>query len=211
MHPTQQKLLSYLENNDSSGKTLRQIAIDIGEKQQPQLIKHHLDQLIKKGFLRVQNGSYKLVEPFTASSSNQSLISIPILGTANCGPAELFAAENLQGYIKISRSLVPSNHKLFAMRTVGSSMNAASISGDSISEGDYVIVDPDDKDIRDGNYVLSIIDGLANIKRFFRDEVSKEIILRSESSAEAPPIVIDPDEVEYMVNGKVIRVIKQAA
>lgn len=211
MHPTQQKLLGYLENNDSSDKTLRQIAIDIGEKQQPQLIKHHLDQLTKKGFLGVEGGSYKLVKPFTASSPNQSLISIPILGTANCGPAELFAAENLQGYIKISRSLVPNNHKLFAMRTVGSSMNAASISGDSISEGDYVIVDPEDKDIRDGNYVLSIIDGLANIKRFFRDEDSKEIILRSESSVEAPPIVIDPNEVEYMVNGKVIKVIKQTA
>lgn len=208
MHQIQQKLLNYLKYNDSSGKSLRQIAIDIGEKKQPQSIKHHLDQLIKKGFLSMEQGSYKLVTPLTAST-NDNMISIPILGTANCGPAELFAEENLQGYIKISRSLVPSTHSLFAMRTSGISMNAASVVGESISDGDYVIVDPEDKDIENGNYVLSVIDGLANIKRFFRDEEAEQVILQSESTSDSPPIVIDPNEVDYMVNGKVIKVIKR--
>ena len=50
------------------------------------------------------------------------------------------------------------------MRAVGSSMNQANIGGKNIEEDDYVLVDHTDKDIQTNDYILSVIDGMANIK-----------------------------------------------
>ena len=64
--------------------------------------------------------------------------------------------------------------------------------------------------IKNGDYVLSIIDGMANIKRYFRDLEYQRIILLSESSASISPIFIHRDDMDnYLVNGKVIQVIKK--
>ena len=58
--------------------------------------------------------------------------------------------------------------------------------------------------------VLSVISGLANIKRLTEDKANKQIVLQSESSQFFPPIHIHEDDLdEYLVNGKVIEVIKQ--
>lgn len=212
MHPIQQKLLVLFDDNNRESMSLRAIALAIGEKEQPQKIKHHVDQLIKKGLLTIDNGVYRKVKPFGGISTNSDLlISVPIIGVANCGPADRVATENLEGYIKISKRLIPSNHNLFALRATGQSMNEANIKGDTIDDGDYVIVDPDDTSTKDGDYVLSIIDGMANIKRFYRDENSQVVVLKSESKTDLPPIVIDPNDVQYMINGKVVRVIKQVS
>lgn len=211
MHELQAKLLEYFEAVDTSGKSLRQIAIELGEKPQPQKIKHHIDQLIKRNLIKVVDGNFKLVKPHEDINGTSSLVSIPILGTANCGPATMYATENLEGYLKVSRSLLPKvTTDIFAMKASGSSMNQASINSESINDGDYVIVDPSAKDISNGNYVLSTIDGLANIKRFYYGHEPNEVILMSESSYEAPPIVLDLEDVDYAVNGKVIKVIKSA-
>lgn len=138
------------------------------------------------------------------------MISIPILGAANCGNPREFAIENLEGYLTVSPSMVPRKKKLFAVRAVGSSMNRANIKGKSIEDGDYVIIDPEFGHPRDGNYVLSVIGGSANIKRFCEDVENGQIVLVSESSQELPPIYIHPkDFADYMVNGKVVQVIKK--
>lgn len=211
MHELQAKLLEYFDSVDTSQKSLRQIALEIGEKPQPQKIKHHIDQLIKRNLIKVIDGNFKIIKPYEENDSKSGLVSIPILGTANCGPASMYATENLEGYLKVSRSLLPKNSSnIFAMRASGSSMNQAMIDDKGINDGDYVIVDPDAKDIVNGSYVLSTIDGLANIKRFYRGIKSNEVILKSESSYEAPPIVLDLQDVDYLVNGKVIKVIKSS-
>ena len=88
-------------------------------------------------------------------------------------------------------------------------MNRASVNGKSIDDGDYVIVDGEDKNVKTGDYVLSVISGLANIKRFTEDKVNRQIVLQSESSQFFPPIHIHEDDLdEYLVNGKVVEVIK---
>jgi repressor LexA len=58
-----------------------------------------------------------------------------------------------------------------------------------------------------GDYVVSSIEGVANIKRFVRDDVNQQIVLMSESTDEYPPIVIHPDD--YLAQSKVIQVVKQ--
>lgn len=211
MHELQAKLLGYFDSVDTSQKSLRQIALEIGEKPQPQKIKHHIDQLIKRNLIKVVDGNFKLIKPYEENSNGSSLVSIPILGTANCGPAAMYANENLEGFLKVSRSLLPKrSSNIFAMKASGSSMNQAVIDNNGINDGDYVIVDPDAKNIVNGSYVLSTIDGLANIKRFYYGNSSNEVILKSESSYEAPPIVLDLQDVDYLVNGKIIKVIKSS-
>ena len=59
--------------------------------------------------------------------------------------------------------------------------------------------------------MLSVISGLANIKRFSEDKIHRQVVLQSESSQFFPPIHIHEDDLdEYLVNGKVIEVIKQS-
>lgn len=209
MHKLQQAILELADKKNLASMTLREIGEYVGE-QHPQKIKHHLNQLRVKGLMANGNKA-KLFEGSKVIGTGQTqMISIPILGLANCGPAQIFASENLEGYLTVSVGMIPKKKKIFAVRAVGTSMNRANINDKSIEDGDYVIIDADYKHPKDGDYVLSVIGGSANIKRFCRDTENNQIVLISESSQELPPIYIHPkDFSEYMVNGKVVQVIKK--
>ncbi len=56
---------------------------------------------------------------------------------------------------------------------------------------------------------MSIIDGMANIKKFHRDKANKQIALVSDSTQRSPPIYIHEDD-DFMINGKVVQVIKKS-
>jgi len=209
MHKLQQAILELASKKPLEGMTLREIGEHVGEDH-PQKIKHHLNQLRAKGLLVSGDKPRPLSIGTTKSEGQTRMISIPILGAANCGNPREFAIENLEGYLTVSPSMVPKKKKLFAVRAVGSSMNQANIKGKSIEDGDYVIIDPQVSHPRDGDYVLSVIGGSANIKRFCKDVENGQIVLISESSQELPPIYIHPkDFADYMVNGKVVQVIKK--
>ena len=186
----------------------------VGEKY-PQKIKHHLIQLERKGFISVDWENKKIVRQSSnvkdQSSARSPLLSIPIVGTANCGPATIFADQNIEGYVKISKVILglKAIGDFFAIRASGDSMNRAKVAGKSIEDGDLVIVDPRQKEPRNGDYVLSIIENVANIKKIFRDSRNMLIQLISESTENYAPIYISPKE-DYMVAGKVIYVIKKS-
>ena len=90
----------------------------------------------------------------------------------------------------------------------GDSMNKANFNGKNIEDGDFVIVDSEQKSPESGHYVVSIIDEVANIKKFVPDPKNKRIILRSESSKEYLPIFIHEDD-KYEISGRVVGVIKK--
>lgn len=209
MHKLQQAILVLASNKNLAGMTLREIGEFIGEKH-PQKIKHHLNQLRAKGLISDVNSPTTFEGVKVVGTGQTQMISIPILGLANCGVALIFAIENLEGYLTVSASMVPKKKKLFAVRAVGVSMNRANINEKSIEDGDYVIIDAGDRNPKDGDYILSVIGGSANIKRFCKDSDNNQILLISESSQEFPPIYIHPkDFSEYMVNGKVVQIIKK--
>jgi repressor LexA len=142
-----------------------------------------------------------------------NFLRIPIVGAANCGPATEIAQENITGFLKISKTILnkTNGEGLIAVKAIGNSLNKADIFGNKVEEGDYLIVDCNNKDPKDGDYVLSIMDGVANFKKFFKDEKSKEIRLVSESTSDIPPIILHEEDLEtsgYLVNGVVIRVVK---
>ncbi len=209
MHIIQQKILKLAEKQNLSQMGLHEIGRFIGEEH-PQKIKHHLGQLRKKGFLGITNGREVVRKNVLGAMRSVGFFTVPILGSANCGEATIFAEENLEGYLKISAKLLKKKKGIFAIKAEGSSMNRANIEGKSIEDGDYVIIDSEQKNPKNGDYILSIIDGVANIKRYFEDKKNQQIVLLSESKANFPPIYIHPQEIpEYLLNGKVTQVIKK--
>jgi repressor LexA len=88
-------------------------------------------------------------------------------------------------------------------------MNKANVCGVTIEDGDYVIIDGEKRDPQNDTYVLSVIEDLANIKKFKRDVANEQVVLLAESTQHSPPIVIHPDDTQYIVCGTVVRVIKK--
>jgi repressor LexA len=213
VHKLQQELLRLAEEKNLGKLKLREIGALVGEES-PQKIKHHLYQLEKRGLIRVDKPRKRIQKAkrgwVTSLLTNARLLSIPILGSANAGPATIFAEANIEGYLKISSTFFGgrSNRKLFALKVSGPSMNRAEIYQKRIEEGDYVIIDSEDRSPQNGDIVLSVIDGTANIKRFHRDARNKEIALVSDSTHDLPPIYLHEDD-DFMINGKVVQVVKK--
>ena len=207
MHNIQEKLLQVMQNKNLNGMTLREIGEMIGEKF-PQKVKHHLDQLQKRGLVKIDKTKKTIMKSIGGAIKNTQLISIPIVGAANCGPATIFANENIEGYLKISKTILRKFKNIFAIRAQGLSMNRAMVGGNTIEDGDYLLVDSDQTSPSSGDIVLSVIDDMANIKKYVWDEANNQIVLVSESTKDIPPIYIHEDD-SFMINGKVIQVIKK--
>ena len=164
MHKLQDAIMKLLETKNLSGMTLRQIGELIGEKY-PQKIKHHLDQLEKRGLIKINKKTKEIARATQGALQNSSLISVPIVGSANCGPATIFANENVEGYLKISKKILRKCKNIFAIRAQGLSMNKATVNGQTIEDGDYLLIDSEDTTPRTGDIILSVIDDMANIKK----------------------------------------------
>ncbi|MBI4992941.1 MAG: hypothetical protein HZC26_02285 [Candidatus Magasanikbacteria bacterium] len=214
MHPIQEKILRLLETQDVSNLALRKIAVKIGETGSPQKIKHHLNQLAQKGLIRIDKKNNKIEKIKAGVNKEGGLISLPIYGSANCGEATFFADDHVEGYLKVSEhvlgDLINKLKHLFVLRAVGPSMNRADVSGNMIEDGDYVIVYKEDLIPNDGDCVVSVIDGVANIKKIYVDNKNQQFILVSESNQDFPPIYVHRDDLDsYLMAGKVVKVMKQ--
>jgi SOS-response transcriptional repressor LexA len=212
MHPIQQKLLTLIEKSPLSGLTLREIGAKVGEPESPQKVKHHLDQLAAKGFIVIDKNN-NTIEKMSHQNSKGNVISLPIMGSANCGEATFFADGHVEGYLQVTKKilgdLATRVKDLFVLQAVGQSMNRADVEGDTIENGDYVIVDKKVAAPQDGQYVVSIINGVANIKKIYLDKKKSQIILLSESSQDIPPIYVHQDDVDgYLIAGKIVKVMK---
>lgn len=137
-----------------------------------------------------------------------SAMMIPVYGVASAGPATVFAEQNKEGYLKINKEdFSVEAENLFAVRAEGDSMNKANIKGNSIQDGDFVVIDGNYRQPEDGDYVLSIIDNCANLKRFKIDPETGQRELVSESTQNYKPIFLYEGD-DYMVNGRIIGVIR---
>lgn len=212
MNEIQKNILDLSKKYDLNQLGFRQIGRLIGEPH-PQKIKYHVEQLKKAGLLESKPQRWNIrIGKFISLNDfkRHSIVSIPIFGFADCGPAGVIAEENLTGFLKVSSKFLPKKEGLFAVEAQGISMNKAKV-GDqkkNIQPGDYVIIDNNDRSPNNNDYVLSIIDGLANIKKFNFDKKNNQISLLSESTNKFSPIFIHPDDEKYIVNGKVVQVIK---
>src|SRR6266480_4088097 len=110
MHPIQMKLLAISRKENLALLSLRAMAAKIGlPNESPQKIKHHLLQLQKRGFLSIDRAKGIMEKAASKPTwakglldTKSQLFAIPIVGTANCGPATIFAEENFQGFLRVS-------------------------------------------------------------------------------------------------------------
>jgi len=178
---------------------------------------YYVEKLSQDGYLQKEAHAARTIQieneefiesPYMAEMGLDS-ISIPLVGSADCGPAELVAEENVEGYLKVSRRILNKMDGVIALRARGDSMNKAKVGGRNIEDGDFVLVDTDYRSPRSGDLVLSVIDGHANLKRFRIDRKSRQIKLMPESTnSRHKPIYVSSED-DYMINGKIIAVLKK--
>ena len=218
MHEIQEKILELSKSENLAKLSLRDVAKLIGQPlEAPQKIKHHLLQLEKKGFLALDRAKGVMTRAANTptwakglTENNLNIFSIPVIGTANCGPATIFAEQNFQGFLRVSSKLVGRSRPrgLYAIKTDGLSMNRAKVGDKFIDDGDYVIVDSESRSASTGDIVLALVDNKATIKRYIDDrKENDQIVLKAESSLDYEPIYIHEDD-DFSITGKVVGLIK---
>ncbi len=206
MNPIQQKLLDIAKLEDI--ERLRRVdLVEMVNCEYPSQITHHLKQLVKRGDLVRKDG--RLVP---ALRTNAGLVMIPVMGEADCGEATRYADGRIVDNLAVSPSVLKPklSERLYALVARGDSMNRATVEGKTIENGDYIVIEKrDDYVPKDGDIVVSIIAGLANVKRLRRDNARQRILLLSESHRQddyAPIVISDRDD--FTVEGRVVDVIK---
>lgn len=201
MHTNQQKIFDLAKKSTLKGLSLRAI----GEKvniTNAQTVKFHLQRLVDQQILD---------ENWQVRETERGIFRVPIYGTANCGPATFHAQNEVEGYLRVSSGVLgrESARNLIALRADGNSMNRA-YGGRGIHDSDYVLVElKSDKTIRNGEYVVSLFDGCANIKKVVIDKEYVSFV--SESSEDYPPLIVTRDEFRsglVQVVGRVVKVIQ---
>jgi len=213
MNPIQAALLNLSKHQNLGSMSLRQIAKLIGVENKPQIVKHHLLQLKKAGLIQI-NLDKGVIKPinrgFNLGAVKSLFYSLPIVGAANCGPATIFADEQIEGYLKVSTKMLPRRKKdLYVLIADGSSMNLAEVRKDvTIENGDFVVVDSTYKSPKNGDIIVAVIDGMGTIKRFKEDKKNDRIVLESESTENFTPIFVHKED-DFLISGKVVDVIKK--
>lgn len=171
----------------------------------PSQITHHLNQLLKRGDLVSREGRY-----VPSLRTNTGFYAVPVMGEADCGEATKFADGRIVDNIIVSPSIVKNKNisKIYALVARGDSMNNASIGDAVIEDGDFVLVEKTDSyEPRSKEIIVSIIGGLANIKRFQRE--NDRIVLKPDSIRDDYfPIFIDESD-DFAIEGRVVGVIKK--
>lgn len=197
--------------------SLEEIAENFDFLKYPSSAHYHVKKLEDEGYIEKETGKPRSIgihadkevkTPFLKKAGLDS-VRVPVLGSANAGPAVLFAEENIQGYLKVSKGQLSHAKNAYALIVDGDSMNEAKVKGKNIEDGDFVLVDPVSQIPKDGDIDVSVLDGCANKKRFRKDARSGRILLESESRGkDYKPIFVSSQD-EFLVNGMVVDDIKQ--
>jgi repressor LexA len=162
----------------------------------------YLNELEKKGYIQRTSEERGIV---LKGINRESFVDVPVLGTANAGMALTFADEYVEGYLKVSKTIVR-DRDVFAIQVSGTSMNKAKVNGKTIMDGDFILVDKH-AEYANGDKVLVVIDGLATVKTY-RTVDGKNIALVPESTDPKHKPIFLTDEDNFVINGKVIDVLK---
>ncbi len=163
----------------------------------------YLNELEEKGYIERSSEDRGIS---IKEVTKDKFLDVPVFGMASAGAATMFADQYIEGYLKVSKRIV-GDHKVFAIQVSGTSMNKAKVGGKTIQNGDFILVDADVDEYENGDKVLVVIDGLATVKTF-RTIDGHHIVLLPESSDKRHKPIFLTDEDDFVINGKVIDVLK---
>ncbi len=152
----------------------------------------YLQDMNERGMLEYEGGRI-MTERIAKSKENS--VSIPLIGSISCGQP-LLSEESVESYIRIPTEWLGTGD-YFLLRANGDSMVDAGIDDD-----DIVIVRKA-TDANDGDIVVALVDNENTLKRLYRDEKRRKIILHPENP-DYEDIVVDSCEIQ----GVAIKVLK---
>jgi repressor LexA len=131
---------------------------------------------------------------------------VPVVGDVQAGSLTL-AEQNIVGWLRLPKGMTgTAGEKFFLLRVRGTSMNKAAVVGDTIEDGDLVLV-RQQSNASSGDIVVALVDGEATVKRLVA--APGYYILKPESTDERhQPIVVERN---FRVQGKVRRVLKKGS
>jgi repressor LexA len=192
----QQEVLDFVTRNIGERgypPTLREISRHIGTSGTISA-QRHLEALERKGFIRRTAGSSRGIELVHSARAS----TLPIIGTVRAGAPQL-AVEDIEGYCAVDTTWARVDGAFF-LRVRGDSMVDA-----HILDGDLALVRPQ-REARNGEIVVALVDGEATLKRFFREK-DGSIRLQPENSS-MEPIVVREGEAEAVIIGRLLRTVR---
>jgi len=172
--------------------TVREIAGHFGFAS-PLSAQLHINALAKKGLIRKTPFKQRAIEIAGLKPAEDT--KLPLLGRVRAG-APIFAAEEIEDYIRIDRNLFRVEDG-FALRVTGDSMVDA-----GIFEGDIVIV-KHQQTVGTGEISVVLIGDEATVKRFF---LRKDKVMLKPENKNMQPSTYPANEVKVL--GKVVGVIR---
>lgn len=164
----------------------------------------YLNELEEKGYIErtSEDRGIKL-----KGITTDGFLDVPVFGMASAGAATMFADQYIEGFLKVSKRIVRDSRNVFAVQVSGTSMNKARVNGKTIQSGDFILVDSTWKHYNNGDRVLVVINGMATVKTY-RTVDGKNIVLLPESSDKKHKPIFLTEEDDFVINGKVIDVLK---
>ncbi len=167
----------------------------------------YLNELEEKGYIERTSEDRGIT---LKGVTKDGFLDVPVFGMANAGAATMFADQYIEGYLKVSKRIVKDSRNVFAIQVSGTSMNKARVNGKTIQSGDFILVDSTWKHYNNGDRVLVVINGMATVKTY-RTVDGKNIVLLPESTDKKHKPIFLTEEDDFVINGKVIDVLKLGA
>ena len=143
----------------------------------------HLETLEKNGYIRRDPTKPRAIEIIddTFNLTRREVVNVPMLGRVAAGQP-ILTVENIDSYFPIPAEFMP-NAETFMLLVKGESMINA-----GILDGDNILVQRQ-KDARNGDIVVALVDDSATVKTFYRE--NGHVRLQPENDTMDPIIVPD--------------------
>jgi repressor LexA len=199
----QKKALAFIQTEirqHGRPPTLREIGAEIGISS-TNGVRYLLDTLQRKGFLQrspMLSRAIELSSRVAVTLPFENTRDVPLIGRVAAG-TPLLATENLEGHIRVDRSIASSD-ETFALKVRGDSMKEA-----GILEGDVIFARPQTT-AEPGDIVVALLGEEATVK-FFRPQNDK--ICLEPANRYYSPIVVEKGTPGFRILGRVIGLMRK--
>lgn len=178
----------YLQNGHSPSTTKIAEAVGISRG----TAYKYLVEMDERGMIKYDG---KEIQTPVTKKVNKDISRTAIVGSIPCGTPE-YEEENVEEYVSLPNAIFGKGD-FFILRASGNSMIEA-----GIDDGDLVVIRKQ-VSAEEGDIVVALVDNQNTLKRFYRDEENKKIILHPENK-NMKDIVVD----ECYIQGVACHVIK---